>query len=212
MERKLPFTISQPLSDEYELWQLFKAGDAEALASIFLHHYRTLFCYGMKLVPDEEIVKDCIQNLFEKLWNSREKVGDVSLIVSYLRTALRHLIIDEQNRTINRSDASAYCVIYRSYTHSPEEVMIDEQTKTEQSRKLKKMLGTLSKRQREAIHLRTYEELEYDKISEKMSLNTQSVRNLIHQSIKKLRKYYLDASVTTEQKWVATPIAGRNQL
>ena len=45
----------------------------------------------------------------------------------------------------------------------------------------------LSSRQREAIFLKFYEEMDYQEVAAAMDINYQSVRNLIFNGIKKLR-------------------------
>ena len=72
-------------------------------------------------------------------------------------------------------------------TFSHEDFLIALQTSQDQSEALVRSLNGLPARQREAIFLRFYEELDYEKIAEVMSLNIQSVRNLIYQSLKTIK-------------------------
>jgi RNA polymerase sigma factor (sigma-70 family) len=175
--------------DECMVWQQFKEGDQKALASIFSYHYSDLFRYGMRLLNNEDVVKDCIQNLFEKLWNCRQKIGHIQSVKPYLLKALRHHIFNEKNYIQQRTHFHTnYCKEY-NFTSSYEDMLIAEQMATDMRLRLLKSMNLLSKRQREAIYLRTFEELEYKKISEMMSLNTQSIRNLISQGMKTLKQH-----------------------
>ena len=49
------------------LWNDFLAGNKQVFERIFLAYYDDLFRYGVRLTGDEEVVKDCIQNLFQRL-------------------------------------------------------------------------------------------------------------------------------------------------
>lgn len=188
MKRKLQNHPRTSTIDGLKTWQLLREGDQQVLSDIFLSQYTYLFYYGMRINPDEEMVKDCIQNLFERLWHKRESLRDIRTIKPYLKVSLRHLIIDERNQNLKRVRAhSTYSSSY-AFTNSHEAFIIAEQQEIEQTNQLKRAINTLPKRQQEAMHLRTYEELDYANISERMSLNVQSVRNLIHQSIKTLKK------------------------
>ena len=69
---------------------------------------------------------------------------------------------------------------------SPEDFLIAQQLNTEQQTQLLTALSQLNSRQREAIHLRFFNGFAYERIAEIMELQPQSVRNLIHQSIKRL--------------------------
>jgi RNA polymerase sigma factor (sigma-70 family) len=58
----------------------------------------------------------------------------------------------------------------------------------ELARKMRQALAGLSKRQQEAIYLRYYFDADIDEVSEIMSVNRQSVYNLLHDALKKLKK------------------------
>ena len=49
-------------------------------------------------------------------------------------------------------------------------------------------LQQLSNRHREALYLKFFDGFAYDRIAEIMDLNQQSVRNLVHQAIKRMRQ------------------------
>ena len=53
---------------------------------------------------------------------------------------------------------------------------------------MRQALAGLSKRQQEVIYLRYYVDADIEEIAEIMSVNRQSVYNLLHDSLKKLKK------------------------
>ncbi len=190
MKKLLQIYANDSLIDELKVWQLFIEGNKHALSKIFISQYSYLFYYGISLTSDEDIVKDCIQDLFEKLWNKRENLVNISAVKPYLKVALRHQIIDEMVQVSKRVNSHSTCSNNFTFACSHEDTIITEQRETEQTKRLKKVMEILTKRQREAIQLRAYEELDYDKISELMSLNIQSVRNLIYKSVKIIRSHH----------------------
>ncbi|WP_223648641.1 RNA polymerase sigma factor [Hymenobacter psoromatis] len=178
------------MTDQYsaQLWEAFKGGDAEALAALFEAYYPALFSYGLKLTGDEELVKDCIQNLFQKLWRRRSGVRAVLVVKAYLFKALRRHLGDEtkllrQHRHLLPAYTDSFEV-----TYSHEEFLIARQHDAEQSARLLTALNRLSKRQREALYLKFFDGFSYERIAEVMSLNTQSVRNLIFNALQVLRR------------------------
>ena len=58
-------------------------------------------------------------------------------------------------------------------------------------KKLQQALDHLSERQREIIHMKYYQQLEYEEISDIMDLNYQSARNLVNRALSVLRKEML---------------------
>jgi RNA polymerase sigma factor (sigma-70 family) len=173
------------------LWEAFRGGEAAALAALFEAYYPALFNYGLKLTGDEELVKDCIQNLFQKLWRRRSSTGAVVIVKAYLFKSLRHHLGDgikqqQRHQHTTLDDAEAFEV-----TYSHEEFLIAQQVDGEQQARLLGALNQLSKRQREALYLKFFDEFSYERIAEVMSLNTQSVRNLIFNALKTLRTVML---------------------
>ncbi|MGI4835532.1 MAG: RNA polymerase sigma factor [Janthinobacterium lividum] len=171
-----------------QLWEAFRAGDAEALAVLFEAYYDALFSYGRKLTSDEELVRDCIQNLFQKLWWRRASIGAAPVVKTYLFKALRRHLGDEAKRLSRyRHLLPAYSDSFE-VTYSHEEFLLNQQADAEQSQRLLAALNHLSKRQREALYLRFFDGFSYERVAEVMSLNTQSVRNLIFKALQVLRQ------------------------
>ena len=176
-------------SPDASLWNDFLAGNKQVFERIFLAHYDDLFRYGMRLTGDEEVVKDCIQNLFQRLWQRRKVLGAVAEIKPYLFAALRHHLTDEARAQKRRTALqTGYPAEVDLAVHSPEDFLIAQQLTAEQQTQLLGALGQLSPRHREALYLKFFDGLAYDRIAEVMDLNQQSVRNLVHQAIKRLRQ------------------------
>lgn len=169
------------------LWNDFLAGSNQAFERIFLAHYDDLFRYGVRLAGDEEVVKDCIQNLFQRLWQRRKALGAVGEIKPYLFIALRHHITDELRAQQRRTALQSGYLGEVEGQYSPEDFLIAQQLTSAQQAQLLAALKQLSNRHREALYLRFFDGFSYERISEMMNLHQQSVRNLVHQAIKQLR-------------------------
>jgi RNA polymerase sigma factor (sigma-70 family) len=172
------------------LWNDFLAGNKQVFERIFLAHYDDLFRYGIRLTGDEEVVKDCIQNLFQRLWQRRKVLGAVEEVKPYLFAALRHHITDELRAQKRRTalQSSYPGEVELTVQHSPEDFLIAQQLTNEQQNLLLGALQQLSNRHREALYLKFFDGFAYDRIAEIMGLNQQSVRNLVHQAIKRMRQ------------------------
>lgn len=71
---------------------------------------------------------------------------------------------------------------------SVETRIIQQEFEEQQLKKLRQTLDKLSKREREVIYLKFYQEMDYEQIAALMSINYQSVRNLVHTAIRELKK------------------------
>ena len=84
------------------------------------------------------------------------------------------------------SDTSIEEVVIPTPTDVEDDYMENEQRKNEFSL-VRRLLDQLSPRQREALTLYYIEEKKYEDICEIMNMNYQSVRNLMHRGLSKLR-------------------------
>ena len=63
-----------------------------------------LFAFGAKFTTDREMIKDCIQDVFVKLYTKRNELDSVANMESYLYASLRNRINDEFRRSTHMSD------------------------------------------------------------------------------------------------------------
>ncbi len=173
--------------DFSKVWDDFREGDHQSFALLFETFSDSLYRYGMKFISDEDIVKDCIQDLFIKLYNNRQTLSPTQNPKFYLLLSLKNLIID----TIARNKRIAYVspedlpfLATYQYGEDEDHKSMDEEVKE----KFEKVLSLLNPRQKEAIYLRFQQDMSYEEISQLLGINYQSARNLIHRSITKIRE------------------------
>ena len=172
------------------LWDELQQGEAAALSGIFEQYHTQLLKYGMVLTQDKELVKDSIQELFLYLWQQREQLSQIHAISYYLIVSLRRIVIrklQQERRTGSRLHAIA-ASREGLFERPVQDAIISNERAARQRQALKQAIDALPRRQREAIFLRFYQELDYASIATIMHLNYQGVRNLIYKSVKALRK------------------------
>jgi RNA polymerase sigma factor (sigma-70 family) len=168
-------------------WLLFLKGDKHAFSEIYLAFHDDLYRYGIRLNRDPETVNDCIQNLFLKLWKNRNNLKPVKEIKPYLFRSLRNHIVDilelEKKTLPINQEVEEVCAI----EFNAEDFMISSQIEKEMQEKIINLLNQLPPRQRHAIYLRYFEEMEFENISQVMNMNIQSVRNSISRGLRVMR-------------------------
>ncbi len=184
--------------NEHELWQSFKKGDKKAFDKILHVYYEMLLKYGVRILGNENLVlvEDALQDFFVDLWASHERLGDAKSIKAYLISSFKRRLFREKeksNRFIPAED------IHENYEFeiqfSIESSIIDAESQEHLKGKLKKMMESLSKRQKEAIYLKFFEKMDYPQIAEIMDINHHSVVNLIYGGIKYLRENWFQAAI-----------------
>ena len=173
------------------LWKSFLEGNKEAIATIFLLFHDDLYRYGLKLAGNSNLVEDSIQDLFLQLWKNRRNLRPVDNLKPYLFKSFRNHMID--NLELRNPDIHIESDFEHPFeiTYSHEDFMIQKQVSEENLLKITEALNNLSSRQREAIYLRYFEELDFDTIAIIMDMNVQSVRNTLHRGLQALRNLML---------------------
>jgi RNA polymerase sigma-70 factor (ECF subfamily) len=174
---------------EWEIWQDFREGSRDAYAHMYATYASVLYNYGYKIVPDQTLVEDCIQDLFEHLLKSRRNLGDTDSIKFYLFKALRREITGKLNRAHKGAFAAAdaadtdFQVVF-SYETS----LMEEELSRERQESLVKALNDLPARQKEAVFLRFYDNLSYEQVAAIMGIDTHSAYKIIYKAIASLQK------------------------
>jgi len=172
-------------SDE-SLWREFKKGNDRALSRIYERHVGYLYDYGVQSCRDSELVLDCIQDLFSRLWSRRQHMAYVNSVRIYLFKSFQRLLIHQL--ICNRKFADKHSDEAADLIPSFEQTIIDHELHAEQMLRLRECIRSLTKSQREVILLRYFNNLSYAEISEVMEMQVGSVYNLASKAIESLRK------------------------
>jgi RNA polymerase sigma factor (sigma-70 family) len=169
-----------------ELWSRLREGDHKAYESIYRNHIDLIYAYGIKLCRNEQLVEDCAHDLFVEIWNKRKQLAITSSVKFYLLKAIRRKILrslrtDQRNNELNPFESDVLQEM------SIEEILVSNQSMHDHESKLKVALESLTKRQKEAIHLKFYCNFDYEQIAEIMNISIEAVYNLVHKSISRLK-------------------------
>jgi RNA polymerase sigma factor (sigma-70 family) len=174
---------------DMEVWGSFLKGNKQAYAYIYQSYFSKLYNYGRKFSTDTELIKDCIQDLFTKLWRNKEHLGHTTSIKNYLFTSFRRILIE---RIVQHKGLATDEALTESYnfeiTCSYESLLIEDQQDQERKEELSKAIQALTGRQREAIFLKFYENLSYEEVSVIMSISTKATYKIVGKAIAALRE------------------------
>ncbi|MDR1371071.1 MAG: RNA polymerase sigma factor [Dysgonamonadaceae bacterium] len=166
---------------DFSLWRTFKSGNDGAFSQLYENYVDLLYRYGTKFIKDKEVVKDCIHDLFIKLYQDRDKLPNIDNPSLFLFVSLKNLIIDK----LREETKYTYYVYPEFYIDF---YMDQEEDLSIQEERFLEVMNLLSPKQKEAIYLRYYLEMSYNDIAALLEINSQSARNLIHRSIEKIRR------------------------
>lgn len=174
-------------------WTEMKQGDEAALGVLIKKHFNPLLNYGYRFVKDEDFVKDCVQEIFIELWQRREKVSVPDSVKAYLLSSVRKKVLRESYRQQILRDEPGRIEIHdgaAGFDRSPEWELIENETVSEISEKVKRSIHKLSKRQQEVLYLQYFQGLSREEIAGIMNINLQSVSNLLQTAFSSFRSHW----------------------
>ena len=84
-----------------------KSGNARAFEKIFNDYYSSLCRFSFSIVHDQDIARSLVQNVFVKLWESRQQLEKIISLPSYLAAMVKNESINHvkwQNRQLRLQD------------------------------------------------------------------------------------------------------------
>ncbi|HEV8083294.1 MAG TPA: sigma-70 family RNA polymerase sigma factor [Chitinophagaceae bacterium] len=170
-------------------WKGMKEGSKTAFLNIYKENYKILFSYGFSLTCDKEITKDCIQDMFLEIWDTRfSNNSDVENVRSYLCTWLRRKISRIQSKVSKERYSKSCFAESNDNTSSYETLLIAFQDDMEKKERLMRALSHLTKKQLEIIRYKFFENLSYEAISIKTNLTIRTIYNSTHIAVRHLRE------------------------
>lgn len=179
--------------DEIKLWDEFRNGDYQSFSKLYQHLMQPLFSYSLSITSDKELIRDSLHDLFVELWKNHSNLGATTNVRFYLMASIKRKLV----RTINQQLKSGY----HNYNYlldeedifkSKEASIIEHEVENIQGSVIKICLNGLSKRQREAISLKYFKNLDTEQISSIMNINHQSVYNLIFGALKIMKNTIME--------------------
>lgn len=186
--------LEQPVSQfrdmaDRQIWDTFKAGSKAALIFIYECYFDALYAYGHQFSRDSEMVKDCIQELFEEINESKKRLSHTNSIRHYLFKALKYKILKalkKQSKVL--SEQSYQHGLSFDFEISVEQTIINRQLQEEKIQSLNNAIAHLTDRQKEVIFYFFYEGFDMEQIKQLMHFKSvKAAQNIVYRAIKQLR-------------------------
>ncbi len=156
------------------------------LSAIYNMYVDMLFNYGRCLTNDNELIKDCIHDIFVKLFD-KYSMQNINKMSSFLIISLRNRIIEEFRRQIYSTSTPAENFVSVSSDQTTENSFLMAESEENVHCQVTTLMNVLTPRQKEAFRLYYLEEREYNEICQIMHMNYHSIRNLVHRGMLKMR-------------------------
>jgi RNA polymerase sigma-70 factor (ECF subfamily) len=169
-----------------ELLERLKKGDMLAFDQVYELYSHKLFSFVFRILKNEEEANDIVQEVFVKIWESREKLSDFKLLNSYVFTIAYNNSIDLIRKRINSNKYLDHLKNSSVIQISP--ATISDFEYVELNTRAEKLIANLPDRQKQVYLLHREEGLTYPEIAERLKISKNTVENHMVQALKYLRK------------------------
>lgn len=190
-------TINSKNIDEVKMWNEFRGGNHAAFTQIYQNYVSLLYNYSTSITPDRELIKDCLHDLFVELWKNHKNLGETTSIRYYLMASIKRKLVRHLETTQRHTQHhEAYYLENPDYTGSHEHRLVAFEEEKLLTDNLNESFRFLTKRQKEAVSLKFFQDMDTDQISNVMNINPQSVYNLIFGALKILKEHISQEKLT----------------
>ena len=180
-------TASSQFREDVLLWDSLRKGNDIAFSTLYKKYVQSLFNYGMHIHPNRDLIKDCIQELFVKIWEKRASLGSIEKVGFYLFRSFKNLLFQKIETSSKKSTLTQDLMDQMASELPVENLYINSEMVDQRIIRLKKAVLLLTDRQREVILLKFFQGFEVKEIAEIMNLSIPGVHNLVSLTIKSLR-------------------------
>lgn len=179
--------------DVKNLWVRAKNDDYAAFEKIYRCYNLLLKRYAKNYLKESHLIDEAVQGLFVEIYEKRKSLTISKNLPAYLCVLLRRRIANEFERSkmYVKMDEQDGDMLLLSDSETIEGNIVYSEHSTERYNLLKRSVESkLSKRQREIIKLRFYDDLSNNEIAGKLGVDYGTVRNTISRALSNIRKQY----------------------
>ncbi len=174
--------------DDRALVSRINAGDHAAFSELFQHYKSILYVHAYRMIADQEVCNDIIQEVFLKIWQNHQSFHITTSLIAYLFQAVKNKTLDyiSHQKVINKYEIEIQSFIDTGICYTEDYLLEKELLASLEFNK-----AQLPPRTREIFELNKEQHLSYKEIGEKLSISEKTAKKQVHNALRFLRsKFY----------------------
>jgi len=164
-----------------------KEGDIAAFDVIYNHYCHKLHRFVLMYLKQEEDAEEIVQEVFVKIWQSRERIDVYASFESFLFTIAYNATMSLLRKRMSETRSREHLKSMQQIDSADE--VINEIEFKELNRKVEHLLANLTPRQKEIYTLSREEGLTHEEIAKKLNISTNTVNNHLVSTLKYLKSH-----------------------
>lgn len=161
-------------------------GDHSAFESLYHTYSRQLYWHLSRMVKDQHLAEELLQELFVKVWHAREKVRSDRPFIGFLYLVAKQLAIDHYRRMVRQHRMQEFV---RNKDPQHGETTQDQVIGAETRRLLDDAIGALPPQRRRAFELCKVQGKSHKEAGEIMGVSPFTVQNHVAKATAGIREY-----------------------
>ena len=171
------------------MWSQFLKGDDASFSEIYKICFEKMKTYGLKIGFEESVCEDAIQDVFIKLYSSKEKLSHVKRIEFYLLNSLKNKLFDLHNEEKRRTLID-YDEIFLLHENSVIEKIILVEKELQIKKNIETFLKVVTPKQRKIIIYYYQFNLSIEEISTILDITPDAIRKSLKRALKKIKNVH----------------------
>lgn len=179
MKTKQSHANKEELGISYNLlFKLIRNNDEAAFNELYRLFYSPLCILAMRYLPDLDEAKDCVHDVFTKIWSDRDTLNIESSVKSYLITSTKNMCLNIIQRKKHKQTYEQH--ILNTYTEYSAK---DLYSVVELEQLIEKTLSKLPQKLQTVFKMSRFEHLTYKEIAEKQNISIKTVEAYMSKSL-----------------------------
>lgn len=182
-----------------ELLRLIQKDDRIAFYNLYERYSKRLYGFVLRYIKQESDAEEIVQEVFIKIWESRNNIDVYSSFESFLFTVAYNAVISLFRKRTTEKKYLEHLKSLQQIDNAPD--LTDEIYFKELNKKVKSLLNELTPRQKEIFQLSREEGLTHDEIAKKLNISLNTVKKHITNTLV-FFKSHIDTSLTVNLLFV----------
>lgn len=169
------------------LFKLIRNNDEAAFNELYRLFYAPLCVFAMRYFSHIDEAKDCVHDVFAKIWSDRDILNIETSVKSYLLTSTRNACLNIVKRKKLKQSYEQYILdTYDEYSEK------DLYSIVELEQLIEEAVGKLPEKLQTVFRMSRFEHLTYKEIAERQNISIKTVEAYMHKSLQFLSKELKD--------------------
>lgn len=169
---------------DYELAEFIQKGHHLAFREIYERYWGILYMHADKMLRDEDVAMDIIQDIFTDLWQKRETLQINTSLKAYLYQSVRFRIMDIWRRS---DQHDKFLSSMKAFLNESQNVTDDDINSREFIRRMETEVARLPPRMREIFERSRLEGKSHKVIAQELDVTDHTVKKTLNRVLHVLR-------------------------